>query len=221
MSASICPLCHSANTSLLDTMQRGPLAGREYWHCPNCQLIHVPQRFLLNTTAEKAIYDLHENNPDDPGYKTFLSRLFTPLTAQLPAASQGLDFGCGPSPVLAEMFREAGFDCVTFDIYYDNQPARLQQQYDFIASTEVVEHLAAPAKVFQQLLACLKPNALLGIMTQRWDSIERFKQWTYRNDPTHICFFHEQTFQWLAQKFGLQLTIYPRDVVIFQQSSSG
>lgn len=202
-------------------MQRGPLAGREYWHCPSCQLIHVPPQFLLDAAAEKAIYDLHENTPDDAGYRKFLSRLFTPLSNKLKAGSHGLDFGCGPAPVLAHMFREAGFSCDTFDIYYDNQPTKLQCQYDFIVSTEVAEHLAAPAQVFAQLLCCLKPNGHLAIMTQRWDSIERFQQWTYRNDPTHICFFHEQTFQWLAQKFGLQLTIYPRDVVIFQQSSSG
>lgn len=215
-----CPVCNNADTSLLDSIQRGPLAGREFWHCANCQLIHVPAGFHLEADAEKAIYDLHDNSPDDDGYRRFLSRLFTPLAAQLPAGSCGLDFGSGPEPVLARLFQAAGFACATYDLYYDNAPERLQQRYDFIVSTEVFEHLAAPAQVFQQLLTCLKPNGRFGIMTQRWDTEARFKQWTYRNDPTHICFFHEQTFQWLAQKFGLQLTIYPRDVVIFQHTGS-
>ena len=217
---SVCPLCDAADTTLLDTMQRGQLAGREFWLCPQCQLIHVPRAFHLPPQAEKAIYDLHENNANDDGYRRFLARLFEPMSARLTPGNCGLDFGCGPEPVLAKMFNAAGCTCTTYDIFYASYPERLQQTYDFIVSTEVFEHLAAPMQTFTQLLACLKPKGLLGIMTQRWDSESRFKQWTYRHDPTHISFFSEQTFTWLAQKFGLKLTIYPRDVVIFQRLAS-
>jgi len=199
-------------------MQRGALAGREFWRCESCQFVHVPSHFHVSVEAERAIYDLHENRPDDPGYRQFLSRLLTPMLPQLPIAASGLDFGCGPGPALPFMFAEHDHFCTTYDVFYANYPERLEQTYDFITATEVVEHLSAPMIVFDQLLSCLKPDGLLGIMTQRWDSRERFRRWQYRNDPTHIGFFHEQTFHWLAKKFALQLTIYPRDVVIFQKT---
>lgn len=217
---SVCPLCSASNTTLHDTLQHGQLAGREFWLCLRCQLIHVPRAFQLSPLAEKAIYDLHENSPNDAGYRRFLARLFDPISTHLAPGNCGLDFGCGPEPVLAQMFSAAGFPCATYDIFYAKHPERLQQSYDFIVSTEVFEHLAAPMQIFAQLLTSLKPNGLLGIMTQRWDTQSRFKQWTYRHDPTHICFFSEHTFTWLAQKFGLKLTIYPRDVVIFQRLAS-
>lgn len=212
-----CPLCRASTTSLLYTQQRGPLAQREYYLCNQCQLIHVPPAFHLDTAAEKHIYDLHQNDPADSRYREFLLRLFEPMRERLPASATGLDFGSGPGPALSCMFNEAGLICQTYDIYYDNVPERLAVTYDFVVCSEVIEHVAKPLEVFQQLLNCLKTGGLLGVMTQRWTSTDRFPGWGYRNDPTHISFFHEQTFAYLATKFGLELTIYPRDVVIFKK----
>lgn len=213
---SVCPLCATPNATLIYTQPRGPLSGREYYHCAHCQLIHVPKQFHLSAAAEKSIYDLHQNNPDDSGYRKFLKRLLVPMLERLPKAAQGLDFGCGPGPALATLFKEAGFSCCNYDIYYEHVPQRLQRSYDFVVCTEVIEHVAQPQQIFDQLLACVKPGGYLGIMTQRWTELAYFKAWQYRNDPTHIVFFHERTFHWLATKFALDITIYPRDVVIFK-----
>ncbi|RWU09141.1 class I SAM-dependent methyltransferase [Pseudidiomarina gelatinasegens] len=212
-----CPLCNNLRTTLFYQQQRGLLSGREYYHCEQCQLVHVPQRFQLDSETEKSVYDLHENNPNDPQYRQFLARIFEPMIERLDAGACGLDFGSGPGPTLSSMFAEAGMPCTTYDIYYDNRLERLQHCYDYVVCTEVIEHVAAPLEVFNTLIRCLKPGGYLGIMTQRWLDAERFKGWTYRNDPTHIGFFHERTFRYLAIKFALELTIYPRDVVIFRK----
>lgn len=214
---SACPLCADSATALLYTQQRGPLAQREYFLCPTCALIHVPNAFQLDSAHEKSVYDLHQNNPNDPNYRQFLTRLFEPMCERLPVGTSGLDFGSGPGPTLSRMFDESGRPCSTYDIYYDHVPERLTKTYDFVTCSEVIEHIAAPLDVFQQLLDCLKPGGYLGIMTQRWTHVDKFSGWNYRNDPTHICFFHEATFQYLATKFALVLTIYPRDVVIFKK----
>lgn len=220
MTTPACPLCATAATQLFYQQPGGPLALREYYRCHQCQLIHVPAAFHVNAATEKAIYDLHQNDPLAAGYRSFLNRLVEPMLERLPSGAEGLDFGCGPGPALASLFAAAGFTCLNYDIYYEPLPSRLERQYEFICSTEVVEHLAAPATVFEQLVSCLKPGGQLGIMTQRWLNLERFKGWNYRNDPTHICFFHEDTFRWLATKFDLELTIFPRDVVIFSKPTS-
>jgi len=212
-----CGLCGQAVTELFWRRDKGSLRGREYWHCTNCQLIQVPPTDRLDTAAEKALYDLHQNEPDDEGYRRFLNRTAEPLMARLPPGAQGLDFGSGPQPTLAAMLTTAGFPTTTYDLYYADVPQRLQQMYDFVTCTEVVEHLGQPLQVFAQLLACLKPQGWLAIMTKRWLNQERFKTWFYLNDPTHISFFHLDTFSWLAEHFDLRIDYVAADVVLLQR----
>ena len=165
---------------------------------------------------EKAIYDLHENDADDPGYQGFLSRLSTPLLARLQMDSAGLDYGCGPGPLLASMLTRRGHRVKTYDPYYANHPQNLQQSYDFITCTEVVEHFRRPGREFQRLFAMLKPLGLLAIMTKLVIDAEAFGRWHYKNDPTHISFFSTETMQWLAQLYQCRVEFIGKDVIIFQ-----
>jgi len=210
-----CPLCAAA-TALFFIKDREPLKGRHYELCQQCQLVHVPKVDQVSAAEEKAVYDSHENDPAQPGYRKFLSQVSTPMHARLPAHAEGLDFGSGPGPALPQMFAELGHTCVPYDLYYANHPERLQQTYDFITSTEVFEHLANPRAVIDTLLSCLKPGGLLGVMTQPWLSLERFKRWQYLNDATHISFYHQHTMQWLAAQYHLKLVYQHKAVFIFQ-----
>ena len=68
-----CPLCNASNPTAFHQDNR-----RDYLRCRTCQLIFVPPDQHLSPTAEKAEYDLHQNSPNDLGYRQFLSRLFIP-----------------------------------------------------------------------------------------------------------------------------------------------
>ena len=116
-----------------------------------------------------------------------------------------------------EQVQKKPIPTTTDDLYYANVPQRLQQQYDFITCTEVVEHLGQPREVFEQLVACLKPQGWLAIMTKRWLNRERFGTWFYLNDPTHISFFHLDTFHWLAEHFHLEIDYVAADVVMLRR----
>ncbi|MBE0507180.1 MAG: class I SAM-dependent methyltransferase [Marinospirillum sp.] len=224
-----CPLCYSEQTHLWYTQTRKPLVGREYHRCMVCDLVFVPSHFHLDATAEQAVYQQHENNPADAGYRRFLGRMVEPMqnllqlllkaTSKTSTDLQGLDFGCGPGPTLSLMLAEAGYTCQNYDLYFAQHPELLQQQYDFITSTEVFEHLAQPAQVLDQLVSCLKPGGLLGIMTQRPRDLAAFSQWHYLMDPTHITFFSETCFDWLAKHWQLQQVYLGRDVVILKRSA--
>jgi 2-polyprenyl-3-methyl-5-hydroxy-6-metoxy-1,4-benzoquinol methylase len=79
----------------------------------------------------------------------------------------------------------------------------------------VVEHLADPLTVLDQLWSLLTPNGLLVLQTKRVLDDERFRSWHYRNDPTHITFFAEESFNWLGERWG-SVPEYPHnDVVCF------
>jgi SAM-dependent methyltransferase len=208
-----CPLCKTAETeAFLNDKVRG------YFKCRECGLVFVPPEQYLSPEQEKAEYDRHDNSPDDPGYRKFLGRLFEPMRKQIPTHSNGLDFGCGPGPALPVMFEEAGYKMAVFDCFYANNPAMLSRQYDFITCTEVVEHLHHPAEELERLWNCLKPGGTLGIMTKLALDREKFANWHYKRDLTHVCFFSQATFQWLAAKWQAKLTFVDNDVIILYKN---
>ncbi|MCF6175848.1 MAG: class I SAM-dependent methyltransferase [Victivallaceae bacterium] len=211
---TVCPLCISS--AVKDFYQD---KIRTYLCCQNCNLIFVPQEYFLTETAEKAEYDLHRNSPADQGYRKFLSRLFIPMQELLSPASHGLDFGSGPGPTLSVMFEESGHSMDVYDKIYADIPERLEQRYDFITATEVVEHLQTPKKSLEQLWQCLKPDGYLGIMTKLARDREAFANWHYKNDLTHITFFSRKTFIWLAEKWHAELKFIGKDVIILRRSA--
>ena len=169
-----------------------------------------------DAASERAIYLLHENDADDPGYRSFLERLAQPLLARLGAGARGLDYGCGPEPVLAAMLQERGFEMTAYDPFFAPNASALRQQYDFISCCEVAEHFHAPGAEFEKLAALLKPGAWLGVMTRWRDPAADFSRWHYVRDPTHVCFYHPGTLQWLAQRHGWQLHCPAPHVALFQ-----
>jgi len=52
-------------------------------------------------------------------------------------------------------------------------------------------------------------------MTKRVLDRQAFSSWHYKNDPTHVCFFSIKTFQWIAARWGADLTVPEKDVVLF------
>ena len=208
---SHCPLCHHDQLVLFHQDKK-----RAYFQCQQCQLVTVPAAFYLNEVAEKAFYDLHDNTVADEGYQRFLSRTLTPVLDAIQPDAKGLDFGCGEGAVLSQMAAKQGVSVNNYDLFYFPEQGQLQQQYDFVTMTEVLEHIADAQQVFKLLQGLLKPAGLLAIMTKRVRDHAGFINWHYKHDPTHINFYSEATFEWIAQAYQWQLDIIDSDVVFFR-----
>ncbi len=208
---SPCPLC-GTHAVHFERAHR-----RDYYRCPTCALIHVPPDQHLPREAEKAIYDQHDNFVDDPKYRRFLTRVAEPLMAEVPPPARALDFGCGHGPALAAMLEEAGYTARLYDPFYFPDPSPLRERYTIITATEVAEHLKAPSADLGRLWACLEPGGWLGIMTKRQPAPEAFADWHYLRDLSHIAFFHEQTFRWLAARWGAELRLPRGDVALLHK----
>lgn len=217
-----CPLCHGSRSRHFheQVVPAGSGLPRTFRRCDSCALVFVPREFHLSREAERAVYEQHENGPADAGYRKFLSRLFTPLRARVQDGATGLDFGCGPGPTLSAMFRESGVQCADYDPFFADDERVFDVQYDFIASSEVFEHLADPGAVLTRLLSMLKPQGWLGVMTKRVSTPSAFADWHYVRDPTHVSFFSDQTFAWIAEHFGMTLHIASADVVLLQATAA-
>lgn len=211
----LCPLCHSTHHTHFHSDKRRP-----YYQCQTCKLVFVPPEYYLSPTEEKQIYDLHQNDVDDQGYLQFLDRFIQPLQERLNGTETGLDFGSGPTPVLATRLKNAGYEMAIYDIFYAKDESVFTKHYDFICCTEVIEHLHQPKAVLEKLVTLLPVHGILCIMTKRVINAERFANWHYKNDPTHICFFSVETFEWIAEKYDLKLEVVGNDVVFLTRESS-
>ena len=209
-----CPMCLEAKATFFHEDKR-----RTYLRCGNCRLTFVTAEYHLDLVAEKAEYDLHQNSPLDQGYRKFLARLLDPVNAQLAPNSHGLDFGSGPGPTLSVMFEEAGHSMAIYDPFYSPDETPLQQTFDFVTASEVIEHFRNPAEDLERMWSCVRPGGLLGIMTKLALGRSAFADWHYKNDRTHVCFFSYETLKWLATKWGATLTLVGDDVAIFVRNA--
>jgi hypothetical protein len=190
----------------------------DYHSCPGCELISKDEAFILSSSEELEIYNIHNNSIEDPRYvayfKKFLESAIFPFTSSAlemspsqPLKKRGFDFGSGPSPVLAQILeRDYGVDMDIYDLFYSPEKVYVGKKYNLITSTEVVEHLKNPLPTFQLLKELLEEDGILGIMT--WfhkNDATHFKNWHYMRDETHISFYTPKTMAYIADCVGLQV----------------
>ncbi|MBM4152858.1 MAG: class I SAM-dependent methyltransferase [Kiritimatiellaceae bacterium] len=206
-----CPLCSNPATEPFFTHRK-----RDFLFCPVCDFVFVPPAFHESPEQEKLRYTFHQHSLNDPGYRSFLERLFQPLKSRLAPNAHGLDFGCGQFPTLSVLFEEAGLSCDNYDLYFAPNRAVFEKTYDVLTCSETIEHFARPREEFERFLQRVKPGGWIGIMTQLRDEAPSFENWFYKNDVTHVGFFSRATFHYLAQTYGLRLDLCEQGVILLQ-----
>jgi SAM-dependent methyltransferase len=207
-----CPLCKKLNSYKYCYAE-----NRIYLHCKVCDLVYVSKSDFISLEKEKQKYDNHQNSPQDQGYVDFLNRLLNPLCSLLPQNAKGLDFGSGPGPTLNIIMKNNGYNMDIYDFFYHNHKSVFKNSYDFITTTEVIEHLHNPYDELQRLWYILKNGGYLGIMTAFRPKFEKFQNWYYKRDLTHIRFFTINTFIWLANELKAELIVPENGVVILKK----
>lgn len=207
-----CPLCSNSSEAFHSD------AYRDYLQCPTCELSFAHPDSYLSREEEFKRYEFHENNLEDPGYRSFLEKMSLPMLDRVGENSQGLDFGAGPGPLLKLMFEEQGHTMAVYDSFYTPDEGVFERSYDFITATEVVEHLHKPLDELDKLWSCVKPGGYLGMMTSMRLPTLDFSSWHYIKDETHVIFFAPATMKWLANYWNASLEILSASVVIFRKT---
>jgi SAM-dependent methyltransferase len=193
-----CGICGHETDSFKDEK-----TGIHYYHCHTCAYIFKSPEYYQSLPRQKLRYDLHENDEENEGYKAYFQRFLNFVSPYIQGAETALDFGCGRSTLLANLLHERGVRCDAYDPIYHPSGFQNDKKYDLIVSTEVFEHLHFPKEIFGKLVSVLNRGGILAIQTQfHMNDPEQFKQWYYHQDPTHIVFFHPQTFHVLAREYG-------------------
>jgi len=189
----ICPLCHGIGADI---------NKRQHFLCSSCGGIFLAAEHILPPDKEKTRYETHNNDVNDPGYQKFVAPIVERIKKLFTADQAGLDFGCGPGPVITKMLHDCGYDIVTYDPYFDSRPERLNASYDYIVCCEVIEHFCHPAEEFQRLAGMLKPGGRLICKTHLYEPNTDFSRWYYKNDETHVFIYQSKTIEFIAQTSG-------------------
>lgn len=207
-----CPLCNMPEEK---TFAAG---GRNYHVCGRCGLLYMDISDHLDADEEKKRYSFHQNSIDDEGYVAFLGRVIEPSMQYLNAGMNGLDYGCGPNPVLAKLVEDKGLKCDYYDPFFFPE-CKADAKYDFIFATECFEHFFNSRKEVEKICAMLSSNGILGIMTELMGDSTDFATWYYKNDPTHVCFYSNETINYICQTYNFkQLYNDNHRVIILRKS---
>lgn len=219
-----CPLCLESDIELFSTCplsRDGQVVLARYFVCRNCDLRFLDPDLRLSDAQEKARYMTHNNGPNSSGHREFLQPFAEKIVSRVRPGATGLDFGSGPYPMLSLMLSEESLQMQNYDPYFANDKSLLNQVYDFVCASEVVEHLHSPAGGFAQLTALLRPSGLLAIMTQLYHDQLDFKSWYYRRDPTHVVFYSQKTFSWIKEFFHFEeLDFHGPRIILMQKMKS-
>jgi len=193
---------------------------KRFYHCMSCEFIFLDSQFYVSLEKEKYQYDQHNNNLENEGYVKMFDD-FLDFTLDGLKVKYTLDFGSGPTPVLAELLKRRGLEVDHFDKFYQPKKVYEGKKYDLITSTEVFEHLENPKEVLSHLSEHLNPNGIISIMTLfHTNKQDDFLKWWYRRDPTHISFFTPKNIETMAKKCGLQLLKHDgKRVVVLQKAT--
>lgn len=175
-----------------------------YYYCNRCQLIWLDEGDIVSRQDEEQRYLEHNNDLNDAGYVNMFNKFLAEIKPWC-IGQRALDFGSGPGPALAHILTKQGWSVDIYDPYFAPDRDFLTKKYDLITCTEVLEHVQHPFAVWKQLTDCLGSRGTLAVMTHFHFGPVEFKDWWYRRDKTHICFYNRFTMEWIAEKLGLAL----------------
>ena len=207
-----CPLCN------IQTENSFSANGRTYHRCGNCGLVYMDEKDRLDANDEKTRYLYHQNSIDNEGYVQFLNRIIEPAMQYLSVGMSGIDYGCGPNPVLAQLTERNGLKCDYYDPFFFPE-INTGKKYDFVFATECFEHFFSPANELKRICNILNKGGILGIMTEFVTDTTDFDKWYYKNDPTHVCFYGSRSIGYICETYGFNELYNDKQRVIILKKS--
>lgn len=172
----------------------------------------------ITSEKEKERYEEHNNDVYDKGYQNFVTPIVENVLKDYSKSDIGLDFGSGTGPVITKLLRDKEYNIKVYDPFFADNKDRLEEKYDYIICCEVAEHFHNPNMEFKKLKAMLKTNGSLYIMTSIYNEDIEFKTWKYKNDATHVFFYHKKALEYIKVKYGFSEIVIDEDMIIYRNN---
>lgn len=190
----------------------------DFLNCPSCNVFLRDKKFWFSHEQEKNHYAQHNNDIHDKGYQNFNKPFVQLLKKYCKPTDIGLDFGCGPGPVVTKMLSDENFNIKLYDPYFYPNAEVLNKLYDYIFAVEVVEHFNDPLNSFKKLFKLLKDGGYLLIQTEIYRNQKVFNDWYYIKDLTHVIIYTEETVRKIAEYFKVQLIFLEGKYIVFKKN---
>lgn len=204
-----CPLCHQSTSK---QRQLSP----QFYNCNSCGTVFRHSKYFLSSEKEKDRYLLHENYVEDRNYQSFVSPIIDEVCQSFDSKSKGLDFGAGTGPVISKLLIDKGYQMSLWDPFFHANLSVLNDRYNFIVCCEVIEHFHYPLKEFELMKNLLKPGGKLCCMSEILPKETLFKDWYYKNDPTHVVIYSEENLKWIKNRVGFSEVRIDGRLIVFE-----
>ncbi len=206
-----CPLCQSPSNHFYSQNTR------EFYFCSTCFAVFLDNKNYFSEKEEQKHYENHNNDIFDKGYQQFASPITNAIQRDFKPQHQGLDYCSGTNSVIVKMLKDSAYHISEYDPFFSNTISLLNQQYDYISCCEVMEHFHHPKKEFEKLYNLLLPNGKLYCMTDLFDETKNFDTWYYKNDHSHVFFYHAKTIAWIAKTIGFSNYSIEGRLILFEK----
>lgn len=185
---------------------------RPFYICPRCGLIFTDG--ILSVKEEQNHYQdqyVHEYDWNAEARAILRATRFGIEPQKI------LDYGSG-SGKLSDALRSMGLAVDSYEPMFhgDFKTANYAFEYDLVILNQVFEHLEEILKVVADICSVTRHGGIIFISTLMTDEainnpdhfIELFRNWWYKDDPTHISFYCTRTFEYICEvsaQYKLQL----------------
>ena len=198
--------------------------ARTFYKCPNCALIFT--RNLPEKKFEENHYKTQWKATDPGFWEDQAENLISYIQNYgiLPDNHRILDFGAG-SGDLVRGLEKRGYRMTALEPMKDGYLK--DQNYPFLfdaaIALEVIEHFPNVWEELEEIEKVLKPVGIMLFSTcltnpfvDSGDAAEQFKGWWYKDDPTHINFFCNQTLSVMADQKNYTIDIFGDKVFVIK-----
>lgn len=198
--------------------------SRPFYLCKNCGLIFT-DCYLTLEEIKHHYQSQHTNSFDwNEKAKELLEVVSFAVTPR-----KIFDFGSGAG-FLADAFRSMGLEVDNYEpmLHGVFRTGIYNNSYDLVILNEVIEHAEDVKKMFDNVYSLTRRGGIILISTLMTDKLinesdrfqEHFKNWWYKDDPTHISFFCQLTFEYLCEmknSYSLQMLAAGPNGIILQR----
>lgn len=198
---------------------------RTFHKCPDCWLIFTND--LPDKTVEENHYKAQWETTQAEFWKNQTDALVSYIQNYL-TPKRILDFGAGSGEMTQELQRH-GYLVTALEPMNDGY---LKDQnypflFDAVVAVEVIEHLPNIWEELEEIEKVLEPEGIMVFSTgltntfiELPDSIEHFKTWWYKDDPTHLSFFCNHTLGVMADMRNYTIDIYGDKLFVVSKSKT-
>lgn len=198
--------------------------SRRFYVCKNCRLMFTECTISLDEIQKHyqrqyvTIVDWHKE-----------AQALLEIVRFAVSPNKIFDFGSG-SGALTDAFRSMGFEVGSYEpmLHGDFRAERYDSDYDLVILNEVIEHVEDIMQLFDNICSVIRIGGIIFISTFMTDTIfsetnkfqGQFRDWWYKDDPTHVSFFCKRTYEYICTmktKYQLQILFAGTKGVILQR----